>query len=735
MKKFVSKTMVICCLLLFETLFSQNQPSFSAGQDPKPGGKKWEKIENLSDEFDNGFVTTKWAKNIPTWEGRKPARFETANVSVSGGELKLVAKTKDNPYDGWTHEGAAVRSVNKAPFGYYEVSMKANKTFMSSTFWLINEVPSNPTACERRTTELDVVECVGINTNGGNGFTNEMSSNSHSRPPWCPNPPGGKVINCPWPAGCNYQTGTQGNNAPLGGFNWAGFHTYGVWYKNKDEATFFLDGQNVGTINLPSDFNLDMYLRFVVETYDWIAPSPGADGMNSSLSDRTTRYDWVRSWKLVDCTGNDCGTPSTATVNCNSLPDDLTTSTAINVSIGYTADQQRDVVVELWNATTNSWLAEGKATVSAGTSTASVTMNIGTAPPAGSNYLLKASIRPVGANWQSNIDACTKTGVSLISGNTGGPPDVDCASLPNSLSTSTSINVPIVYTSNGQLDVVVELWNASTNSWLAQGSKTVGAGSGTAIVTINTGTAPSAGSNYLLKASIRPVGSSWQSNIDSCTKTGVSLINGSAGSPDVDCASLPSLLQSSTSIEVPISYTSNGQLDVVVELWNASTNSWLAGGTTTVSAGSDTEIVTINLGISPAAGSNYLLKASIRPVGSSWQSNIDACSKTGVTLTNTANKNIKAKSVVNSDEVLNDKVIIYPNPLHQNEEFNIILGNSEVNKNVKIYDLRGKIIYKTTTTEEKINIDSKTVFKTQGLYFIKVQDESGDLKTLKLVVN
>lgn len=42
-----------------------------------------------------------------------------------------------------------------------------------------------------------------------------------------------------------------------------------------------------------------MHLRMVVETYDW-NPVPADGGMDASKKDRTTYYDWVRTWELKE---------------------------------------------------------------------------------------------------------------------------------------------------------------------------------------------------------------------------------------------------------------------------------------------------------------------------------------------------------------------------------------------------------------------------------------------------
>ncbi|AXT50011.1 T9SS C-terminal target domain-containing protein [Aquimarina sp. BL5] len=230
-----------------------------------------------------------------------------------------------------------------------------------------------------------------------------------------------------------------------------------------------------------------------------------------------------------------------ASVNCSSLPSSLSPGTAIQVSVSYTADQNRDVVIELWNS---GWLGQGKKTVGAGSGTTTITINVNNAPSAGSNYLLKASIRPVGASWQQNINACSKNEINITNGNSGGDNggevSINCNSLPSSLNGGTSIQIPISYVADQNRDVVIELWNSG---WLGQGRKTVGSGSGTTTVTVNLNNTPSSGSNYQLKASIRPVGGGWQQNIKSCSKNGITIGNGNQGGnvgnpnngPDTGC--------------------------------------------------------------------------------------------------------------------------------------------------------------------------------------------------------
>lgn len=404
----------LVAIFLFGSLHAFAQPTFNTGEDPKPNGKKWELIPILSDEFDgNALNANKWQNTDPRhWVGRTPGIFKANAVSQQNGELKLTNYQLASPEtvrgNRYTHAGGYIRSKNKAQVGtYIECRMKANKTFMSSTFWLIN-LPPEESGCDRRTVELDIQECVGQitgNASWSQNFDKTMHSNTHSRN-----------------VSCNTPTGSKGGNTSTGGFVYDDYHTYAAWWKSPKEILFYLDGVYKYSATPVADFDLGMYLMMVTETYDW-NPVPNDGGMNGSVEDRTTSYQWVRTWQLVDDNGssndegnndggnNDQNNDGTDAVNCNSLPSVVPSSTSIPVTVDYSASQNRDIVVELWNQTT--WLGQGKVTVGRGSGTAELRINLNTVPPAGTNYLFKSSVRPVDTNWQQNIDACNKNGISL----------------------------------------------------------------------------------------------------------------------------------------------------------------------------------------------------------------------------------------------------------------------------------------------------------------------------------
>ncbi|WP_075603521.1 family 16 glycosylhydrolase [Saccharicrinis aurantiacus] len=283
-------TLVLMCSVAI--CFAQKTPTFKRGEDPKPKDKKWVLIEEMSDEFNGDEIDEKkWQISGQGWIGRPPGIFLAENIKLKDGLLHAeTCLLKDSVVKNnktYTHGGAYVGSRTGTTYGYFEARMKANKTFMSSTFWLINSARGKK-GCDKRTTELDIQECVGTITGKGKwlqGFNERMNANNHSRN---------------IPEGCDYKKGTAPVKGNLkNGLVTDDFHVYAVWWKSKSEILFFLDGELLGTTAPPADFDLEMHLRMVVETYDW-NPVPEGGGMNFNLQDRTTYYDWVRSWKLED---------------------------------------------------------------------------------------------------------------------------------------------------------------------------------------------------------------------------------------------------------------------------------------------------------------------------------------------------------------------------------------------------------------------------------------------------
>ena len=102
-------------------------------------GEKWIYNEEISDEFEMRFDTTKWYNYNPNWAGRPPSLFRTSNVRTEGGELILTGKREEvagAPEGYHTFTSAAVQSKTKVLYGYFEIECKPMNSALSSAFWL-----------------------------------------------------------------------------------------------------------------------------------------------------------------------------------------------------------------------------------------------------------------------------------------------------------------------------------------------------------------------------------------------------------------------------------------------------------------------------------------------------------------------------------------------------------------------------------------------------------------------
>jgi beta-porphyranase len=268
----------------------EKQPFFVEGNDPKPAGKNWKGIDLLSDDFEGSTLNEKkWQKepvgNDWNWIGRPPGLFKTDNVVVKDGKLNVTVGKLDNPVEvngnKFLYQGGIVRAINPGQVGYYyECRMKANKTEMSSTFWLMSKYD-----CEKKL-ELDIQECVGRTTEETASWAKKWNKIFHSNTIH-------RQTDClPKPVQIQGQTTPETEN-------WVRFYVYGAWWKSPDEIQFFLDGKYVYSIKPNVAWDRPAFLHMAIETYDW-NPVPADGGMvaRGTWEERTTQYDWVRAWKL-----------------------------------------------------------------------------------------------------------------------------------------------------------------------------------------------------------------------------------------------------------------------------------------------------------------------------------------------------------------------------------------------------------------------------------------------------
>ncbi|MEM0964565.1 MAG: glycosyl hydrolase [Verrucomicrobiota bacterium] len=279
-------------VLLSALVHGQSAPTFMEGEDPRPDGLNWVPVEKMSDEFNGKAVDLrKWQiepnENSFTWIGRPPGLFQAKNVSVSEGSLQVEVGVLDEPWEGeeglYTYYGGIVRSITPGDVGYYfECRMKANATEMSSTFWLLTEGGYDEAL------ELDIQECVGRVTPLTRGWARNWDRVFHSN-----------TIH--WRYFSEPRRVQKSNYVQLDEKNSSRYFVYGAWWKSDEEIQFFLDGVYQYSIRPDSTWDIPAYLHMAIETYDW-NPVPEDGGMVASgtKEERTTKYDWIRTWKLVN---------------------------------------------------------------------------------------------------------------------------------------------------------------------------------------------------------------------------------------------------------------------------------------------------------------------------------------------------------------------------------------------------------------------------------------------------
>ncbi len=335
-----------------------------------PAGKRWIVNEQFSDEFNGTELDqTKWIDHHPTWKGRYPALFKPENVSMRDGYLRLKGSVLDKPepikyndslanfYAG----GAAVVSrTQEAHFGYYECSFKANQLTLSSTFWFSTRGKQASTEgtqpkgapAGRFSQELDVCECVGkVGDYSGKFFSQGMNSNIHY---WF-SPTEGKRQDVRVK---DVRLKIEDGSLPRDGFN-----TYGVWWRDEENASFYLNNGQESHRNFigkaqgkswkePYDhkfrFTQTMGMNLVVETYPypWI-PLPTLDELRDDTRN-TTLYDWVRAYLLVDVKASNKGAKSMFMFE--DLINVRASESEKNISIRYTAEGDRQIEITVFDS-------------------------------------------------------------------------------------------------------------------------------------------------------------------------------------------------------------------------------------------------------------------------------------------------------------------------------------------------------------------------------------------------
>lgn len=237
-----------------------------------PAGKMWVQVEKHSDEFNgNSLDGNKWMNYHPYWNGREPSQYNTNNVSVADGDLKLRSTVANaNQVGNWVYSACVTSKNRDCNPGYYETRIKGSRISMTSAFWF-----------QGKYTEIDVIENIGAST-ANSDLDWLMRMNTHY-----------------YPNGWNNDIKTP-EQFRMPTKSCDEYHVYGVWWRNETSIWMYHNDESVAEIKPGGAFDEPQYMFFDTETFTW-------DGLPTLASlndpDKNAMYvDWVRAWKLEDAT-------------------------------------------------------------------------------------------------------------------------------------------------------------------------------------------------------------------------------------------------------------------------------------------------------------------------------------------------------------------------------------------------------------------------------------------------
>ncbi|WP_220721321.1 RICIN domain-containing protein [Agarivorans litoreus] len=261
-----------------------NLPSFVSFNNTTPLGKRWEKVESLSDEFEF-WNSAKWIKT--NWNyGNTPVNMLNKNSGVSDGNLWIQATLNADSPNQW-FETSRVRSVAKIKFPMYiESRIKVANISAYSTFWLNNGDINNRD-------EIDIIEINPVPTcNCQPDFPWKMNSQYFIAKDGSTERNHGNSDN---------RTDLSDENT-LQGVLWTDdYHVFGAWWKDEHTVQFYLNGEPVNKVTTQQPFTLEQFVIWDLWSQDssWVGGLPQkTDLLNDN--NNTMKVDWIRTWKLVD---------------------------------------------------------------------------------------------------------------------------------------------------------------------------------------------------------------------------------------------------------------------------------------------------------------------------------------------------------------------------------------------------------------------------------------------------
>ncbi len=276
-----------------------------------PDGKRWvlhpssDEFNYRADSIDKGpEFRSRWVDYYHSnWSGPAPTIWQRDHVSVSDGELKIIATRPDNVPMKRVNNGDESEMMRATYTGcisskelvhypvYIEARAKLSNSTMASDVWMLS-----PDA----TQEIDIIEAYGSDRNGGGYGADRLHLSHHV------------FIRRPFQDYQPREAATWYKDDE--GTIWREeYHRVGVYWRDPTYLEYFVDGKSVRVVEgmqiidpngYTNGTGLNKGLNIIINMEDqsWRAVK-GLSPTDEELKDRencTFKVDWIRAYNLVE---------------------------------------------------------------------------------------------------------------------------------------------------------------------------------------------------------------------------------------------------------------------------------------------------------------------------------------------------------------------------------------------------------------------------------------------------
>lgn len=734
-----TKGKIIFPVLLVFTMISMPHSLKADPPDP-PVGKVWVLNPLMSDEFGpigpNTDVFNIYTRDR-SWDRTaafdpKAIRMEKDSADDTNYFLTMnplwyyedEVFTKESIGRTFTFAGGAMDTKNLQTYGYYEVRIRPSDfPFGSGVF--MNSRGNPATVCEENySTELDIIENMGYTGPGAGemdsrgGFFNHVQHvNSHTKGLKYVDDEGNCIAYQGWDAWDSRGADSYELDDPHA------FFTVGMWWENSTTVHFYNNDRHFSSLEPAREFKIPMALILSMETYT----TAGSDENNAgnpkpqewmweedfrTRDQRAVKYDWVRTWYLVDIDSSEFNDQQD-NIRAYQSEHSAYMGEKIDATLIYSATVSRTITATLLSPT-KEMISDTTFSVTKGVRSIALAFSSDSITATGDDYCIAFTIED-----ESSVLASDSVQISI----TEEPltKRLYAEGIPTSLEPASSINLAVKYQADTVCKLVVEVHKPNGDG-LSWDSKVVQPGNGVANFYIELSSALEYGTDYYFKIYMFRNGMNWQDpqtvslgnlyfNVEDVYNSSISILN------------IDSVFLDDKTIDVEFSYATKSDGSMAIVLLDRD-NRVVASEYREERYGNRTITRTMEVDSSLNAGDLYKALIIYTPENPDFVVLKDSLTNIEVYDTASVTQSINSK-------FLNEEVKLFPNPSSGTVYLNLSKGMSST-WCVEVFDATGTMVLlqtKDIRTEEFV-IDISAL--KNGTYIVRISSED-EIYTNKLV--